>query len=348
MPAYFEQGFMVREAAWHRMGTVLAEYPGREEAKRLAGHNYRIVETPLFERHGSPEDPRYVEAPDFKRLVCVADVGQEDECAVHGNKLKVVGKEFPNIPNDLMYEFAEALLGEGLQYETGITMKGGAAVALTVVLPEPVTITGDDSITLQYLGLSLHHDGTGAFKGRSTSVRHVCWNTTSASEAEGARLGTDFTIRHTKNWQDRVSDARNAIKGVRNDLKVYRAAMEEFAAMPVRSPSLRELFATAVVLDQTTASVSRFKADVARGHYTPRVQRNVEEARDGVLALFNGPTIPEAHRHTAYGLHLAGVEHFDHLRSYRSDDTYVGRTLLNHEPAKARLPRLVREIAAMA
>jgi hypothetical protein len=59
-----------------------------------------------------------------------------------------------------------------------------------------------------------------------------------------------------------------------------------------------------------------------------------------------GPTIPEAHNLTAYGLHLAGVEYFDHLRGYRSQDSYVKRTLLSDNPAKANLIKTIRECVA--
>ena len=57
-------------------------------------------------------------------------------------------------------------------------------------------------------------------------------------------------------------------------------------------------------------------------------------ARAKVRAIFDGPTIPEAHRNTAYGLVQAGIEYLDHLRSYRNSDTYLGRTLLRDEPLK--------------
>jgi len=65
-----------------------------------------------------------------------------------------------------------------------------------------------------------------------------------------------------------------------------------------------------------------------------------------VRAIFDGPTIPEAHRNTAYGLVQAGIEYLDHLRSYRNSDTYLGRTLLRDEPLKRKLVPMVRELAA--
>ena len=102
----------------------------------------------------------------------------------------------------------------------------------------------------------------------------------------------------------------------------------------------------ALVLDQKVASVPRFKADVAKGAYSVRVQNNVERAVASAKALFNGKTIPEEHRLTAYGLHMAGVEYLDHVRKAQSDATRVGRSLLRDEPAKARLSSLVREVVA--
>jgi phage/plasmid-like protein (TIGR03299 family) len=206
MPAYFEQGFFVRKPAWHGLGIVLDEYPGREEAMRLAGHDFDIVETPLFSRVGSPEDPRYVAVPGWKQLI--AKSSGPERVKVHGNVLNVARDSYASIPNSVPYDFAELLLDQGFQYETGITLAEGAQCAITLLLDEPVQISGDESPTLPYLGLSWAHDGSGSFKGRSTSVRQVCANTVAMSEAEGKRLGTDFSIRHTKNWKARVEDAR--------------------------------------------------------------------------------------------------------------------------------------------
>jgi phage/plasmid-like protein (TIGR03299 family) len=270
-----------------------------------------------------------------------------EKSAVHGNLLDVTPDSYAEIQNAVPYDFAEVLLDQGFKYETGITLKGGAQCALTLLLDEPITVTGDNSVTLPYLGLSWTHDRSGALRGRSTSVRQVCANTVAASEAEGKSLGTDFTIRHTKNWRDRVDDAKTAIKGVREDIRQYQDAMEELSALTV-TPGDRVRFATAVMLDQRASSVPKYKADVAAGKYTPRIQTNVENGVEKILALFNGPTIPEAHRLTGYGLHLAGVEYLDHLRRAESDDSYVGRTLLRDEPAKARLNKLVHDVALVA
>lgn len=345
MPAYFNYGFSVREVPWHGLGSVPDEYPGREEAIILAGHDYSVVSAPLFARLGSADDPRYIQLDGWRQLI--AQSNGERRNPVHGNLLHVAKDSYAVIQNTVAYDFCEALLDQGFLYETGVTLKDGALCALTLRLDEPFQITGDDSAVLPYVSLSWAHDGSAALRGRSTNIRVVCANTESASEAQGKRLGTDFSIRHTQNWRDRLEDARKAIAGTRADSEAWREEMEALAAVYVTRQQ-RELFAHAVVLDHRgkVAAVDRFQADVAKGAYSARVQTNVETAKAAVLDLFGGPTIPEAHRFTGYGLHLAGVEYLDHIRRANDEATRLGRSLLNAEPKKAQLGSLIRDVIA--
>ena len=373
MPDYFNTGFFVEESAWHNLGLVLDAPPAtRELAKTLAGHDYVVVERMNADLGGTRGDAPLTQEqfdaikaikdvniarvdgkwyalsvnPDKKGLRIEQILPDGTFGPLHDNSLTVANDSFAVIQNDVAYDFADAMVDLGFTRWAGITLRDGATCALTFKLDEPIVISGDNSKTLPYFVLSWSHDGSGALTGRSTSIRAVCWNTVSAGEAEGKRLGTHFSIRHTENWQDRVEAAKKALLGVRRDHETYRQAMEEFASIPV-TPVQRDLFTQALVLDQTVASVSRFKGDVARGVYSPRVQRNVETATDSAKALFNSKTIPEAHRLTAYGLHLAGVEYLDHVRKAHNDATRIGRSLLRDEPAKARLPKLIREVCSV-
>ncbi len=341
-----EFSFFVREPAWHGLGVVLDEYPGREEAMRLAGHDFDVieldrlrVEIPNAVLQGAGE-PTNDEGAGFQRLVkgYKVHVRSDDPSVV----LNVSKDSYNAIPNRIAYDFAEALLGQGFKYDAGITMYEGRQNAITLLLDEPIQITGDNSPTLPYYACSWCHDGSGSLKGRSTSVRNVCKNTVSASEAEGKRLGTDFTIRHTKNWRDYVEDAKEAIKGARASLNAYQVEMERLAAIPV-SPEQRDLFISEI-LGETVG----FQPVTASTVASKRVQTNVSNERAKISKLFFGRTIPEAHNLTAYGLHLAGVEYFDHLRAFRSPESYVKRTLLTDNPAKASLVHTIDKLVAVA
>lgn len=330
MPALFDQGFFVRVPAWHGLGVVLDDYPGREEAMRLAGHDWDVIESPVrFELEN--EDGRYLRvAEGFK-----AHRRSDTDALLHISR-----DTYERIPNSVAYDVAEILFDQGFQYETGITVDGGKTCAITLKLDEPITITGDDSVVLPFGCLSWAHDGSASLKVRSGTIRQVCANTIAASEAEGSKLGTDFTFRHTKNVMERIEDAKQAIRGVRAALDIYRELAEELGAMPV-TPAQRDWFVSTIVGDRD--------GKVSRGiNVTDRVRNNVEGERTKVLSLFMGDTIPEAHRLTGYGLFLAGGEYFDHLRAYRSKDSYVKRTLLTNNPAKASLRKTIEEALVAA
>jgi phage/plasmid-like protein (TIGR03299 family) len=325
MSALFEKGFFVREAAWHGEGVVLADYPGREEAMRLAGHDFTVIERPV-EIVGLQSNRK---AEGWKGLVKSGT----------GELLNVTRDTYEVIQNSAAYDIAELLFDQGFEYETGILLDEGRICALTLKLDTPIVLPGDDSSTLPFGCLSWTHDGSGSLRVRSGAIRQVCANTVSASEAEGKRLGTDFTFRHTKNVKDRISDAREVVKGARKAFDRYTEAMIELGEISV-TPSQRDLFVSEIIGDKG----GLLSANAAT---SPRVKTNIENERTKILSLFMGPTIPEAHKLTGYGLFLAGGEYFDHLRAYRSKDSYVKRTLLTDNPAKASLNRTIRELAAV-
>jgi phage/plasmid-like protein (TIGR03299 family) len=332
MPALFDQGFFVREPAWHGMGVVLDDYPGRAEAMRLAGHDFRIIERPVLVQGNTSQ--RVAEG--FKGLVRV-DTGEE-KSASHGSILNITRDTYAVIQNDTAWDIADVLFDQGFQYETGITLDDGRICAITLALNEPITLPGDDSVTVPFGCLSWSHDGSGALRVRSGSIRQVCANTVAASEAEGKNLGTEFTFRHTKNVHERIEDAKLAVRGARKALDIYRTLAEELGRIPV-TPEQRDLFVSTIIGDRD-GIVSK-SATVSE-----RVKDNIETERAKVNSLFFGKTIPVDHVLTGYGLHLAGVEYFDHLRNYRSQDSYVKRTLLTDNPAKASLVKTIREVVA--
>lgn len=339
MPALFDQGFFVREPAWHGLGVVLADYPGREEAMRLAGHDWDVVEVDEL-RMGIP-NAALVAAGQGDKVVNETGVLRKVEGwkahlrSDNLNLLHVSRDSFERIPNSVAYDVAELLFDQGFQYETGVTVDGGKQCAITLKLDEPIQITGDDSTVLPFGCLSWAHDGSASLKVRSGTIRQVCANTIAASEAEGKRLGTDFTFRHTKNVMERIDDAKKAIQGVREGLNVYREVAEELASISV-TPTQRDLFVSTIIGEKIAE-----KSAVSK-----RVQTNLDTERTKILSLFMGPTIPEAHKLTGYGLWLAGGEYFDHLRNYRSKDSYVKRTLLSDNPAKAALANTIRDLVA--
>ena len=333
MPAYYDQGFAVREPSWHREETLLDDFPTREEGMRLAGHDFDLIEAPL--RVELPFATAGVD-PIPGRNGVLRSLNGEWKAIVRsdtGKVLHVPRSTYTIIPNSVGWDIATALGGEGAKYETGMTLQDGAVCLVLVWLDEPVTITGDDSPILPFGVTRWTHDGSGALTCRATNVRVVCSNTDEASAFQARKLGTEFTFRHTAKALDRIEEAKMAIRGI-------RAAHEEFVELA------EELAKTPVTVEQRELFISQFIPSPPETLISERVQNNIAKGRAQVRSLFDGPTIPEAHKLTAYGLRLAGVEYLDHLRGYRSQDTYVGRQLLRTEPAKIKLATLIKEVVA--
>lgn len=348
MPAYFQQGFSVREPMWHGLGEVLDEYPGREEAIVRAGHDFTVVERPFLVPTTSPlseEDDlpdRYLFdgsdyfpadlADGWKALIKMSDRGEEEP--THGQLLHVAKESYGVVQNSVGWDIVDAMIGvEGVRYETGILIgETGAVCAVLAWLDEPVQIPGDDSEIFPWLNVSWSHDGSSAVSCRPTSIRTVCWNTQSAAEALGKRTDTEFTFRHSKNVMARIEDAKMAIRGV-------RAAHEEYVELA------RELAEIEVTEKQRELFVSEFIPMPPEALISERVKGNVEGARAELRSLFASKTVPEAHELTAYGLHLAGGEYLDHIRGYRNESTRFNRSILRREPAKAKMTKLIREVA---
>lgn len=336
-----DTAFTVRKPAWwDETGQFdLDYYPGREEAMRLAGHAWDVVEVPVFSGFDLAQCEAMGLEPNRPNGLLRKESDVNHVRSDNGVTLAIHAASYERIPNSVAYDVAEAVLeGTGWKYQCGISMDEGRQNALTLVLDEPIQVPGDRALIFPLVALSWAHDGSGSLKLRSTSIRNECQNTISASEAEAAKAGTDFTFRHTKNVMERIEEAKAAIRGLGPAYDVFREKLLELASIRV-TPEQRDLFVSTIIGDRDGV-LSKNASTSAR------VKTNIETERVKVLNLFMGSTIPEEHLLTGYGLFQAGVEYFDHLRAFRSKDSYVKRTLLTDNPAKANLAKTIREVVA--
>lgn len=327
MSHLFESGFCVREASWHKLETLLDEYPGSwAEARDLAGMAWDPIAEPIYSLDGVNEDgsPRFVEIEGFRRIA------RSDT----GFTLSVMSDTWSLIDHAEMGQIVEAVLDQpNVKWDTAGVLDSGRRVYATAYLDEPITIPGDDSLTFPYLVILNRHDGKGACKLLPTTVRVVCANTYAAAEAMGERDGCAFSFMHTKNWRDRVADARDAVTGVRRATAEWVKIATDLSLLKV-TPEQRRIF------------VHEFIPAPPGEVISDRVARNIDEARTRLFSLFDGPTVAPV-ADTAYGLVQAAGEYLDHLRSYRSNASYMGRQLLQPEPLKYRAVKLAREIVSV-
>jgi len=324
MPANVESMFSVRQMPWHREGTVLADYPGDWDAARtLAGLDWDPVTTGVYAFTGIDDDgtTRYEPIEGWKAIT------RSDTAAI----LSINKESYTVIDHGEMGEIVEAVLAQpNVRWETAGVLDGGRSVWCLALLDEPITLPGDDSPTLPYLAITNRHDGTAACALRATAVRIVCANTFRAAELEGERTGTTFSFIHKGHWRDRIDEARQAVTGAQDEMRRYHDLARELLNIPI-TRAQRELF------------ITQFIPKPPEGLITDRVARNVDEARNALRLLFTSPT-NEQIAGTAYGLVQAAGEYLDHVRTARSWETRLNRTLIRPEPLKHRALALARDV----
>jgi len=174
---------------WHGLGVVVEESPTSKDALRLAGLNWSVEQRPIQTVDGVPLNG-------FK-----ANVRSTDK-----KVLGVVTDKYKIVQNDEAFAFTDALLGEGITYETAGSLQEGRKVWLLAKLPHKYLISGDE--VTPYLVFSNSHDGSGAIKVAMTPVRVVCNNTLNLALAEAKRC---WSTIHTGNLSGKLQDAKQTL-----------------------------------------------------------------------------------------------------------------------------------------
>ena len=142
MAANVESMFYVRETPWHGLGTRVVTAPSSKEALELAGLDWKVHQQPIY--------TEAEEIPGYKANVRSTD----------GKVLGVVTDRYRIIQNDEAFSFTDALLGEGVRYETAGSLLGGKKVWLLAHMPHEYIISGER--ISPYLVFSNTHDGSDA------------------------------------------------------------------------------------------------------------------------------------------------------------------------------------------
>lgn len=190
MAANVETMFYTREKPWHGLGTRVETAPTSKEALQLAGLDWKVIQKPILTEDGS-----LIEG--FK-----ANVRDRDQ-----KVLGVVSNRYKVVQNEEAFAFTDALLGEGVRYETAGSLAEGKRTWILAMLPHKYIIAGDE-IT-PYLVFMNSHDGSGAIKAAMTPVRVICQNTLNLALARAKR---SWSTNHIGDISGKMEDARNTLQ----------------------------------------------------------------------------------------------------------------------------------------
>ena len=283
MAALVETMYSTREKPWHGLGTVVREAPTSENALRLAGLDWNVVQEAIY-------TPCREKIEGFK-----ANVRDTDR-----KVLGVVSDRYKVVQNVEAFSFTDELLGHGVRYETAGSLSGGRRVWLLARLPREYIIAGER--ISPYLVFSNTHDGSGSVKVAVTPVRVVCNNTLNLALETAQR---SFSMVHTGNISDKITEARDTLFKAESYMDRLGAEFEQLHQQKVTDAEVQKYIELLIPLESNATrtqekNVNRLRENLAMRYYdAPDLQKVGKNAYRFINAVSDFATHAEPLRRTA-------------------------------------------------
>lgn len=291
MPAELETMMYCGETPWHGDGVYVGDEPVKSDIARVkSGLTWRAEKKRCFAATGAKsEGGKLIEIPDLYAVV------RDSDNAILGT----VGKTFKILQPEDSFTLLDSLVDTGeVRYHTAGSLKGGRIIWLLAKVGSFEVVNGD--VIDKFIALFNAFDGSMMLRLIDTDVRVVCANTMQAALSEA--IGTGIAVKHTKNMEKRVRDARMALEVVRKSMEqeteLFRrmagvrfsdAAFDEFALDLIPNPTGENAILTKAE-NQRAKLRELFEAGV--GQDIPGVRGTVWAAMNAVTeyANFHRPT----------------------------------------------------------
>jgi len=175
MPANVETMFYVRVPPWHGLGICVEEALSSYDALEKSGLDWSVTQRPIM-------TSAYEPIPGYRANMRSTD----------NRVLGVVTDRYKVVQNHEAFAFTDALLGEGVRYETAGSLNDGKKIWLLAKLPDKYFLEGEE--IEPFLVFSNTHDGSGAIKVAMTPVRVVCQNTLNLALSSSKRVWSTIHV----------------------------------------------------------------------------------------------------------------------------------------------------------
>lgn len=293
-----EQMFSVKETPWHGLGRIIQEAPTAEDAIRLAGLDWKVVEQPIYRDAGAT----FRNGVEYQAITTHKSVVRESDNTVLG----VVGENYTPLQNSEAFEFFNPFIESGLaQFETAGSLRNGRTVWVLARLNRaPIEVGKGDTVN-KFLLLSNGHDGSMAVRTGFTPIRVVCANTLAMShEGKSSQL---LRIMHSRQVTTRLEAVRDIVNAA--DAK-FEATAEQYRRLVKSDVDQKALKAYVEVVFGFSA-VEEERRAMAKDRITADITRLFETGR--------GQDLPAA-RGTYWGLYNAVTEYLSYEKG-RTDDS---------------------------
>tara|TARA_Y100000593_G_scaffold64153_1_gene118477 strand:+ start:38 stop:1018 length:981 start_codon:yes stop_codon:yes gene_type:complete len=278
---------------WHNSGTYVGDV-GLEpiEAMRKAEIDWTVSKREVVVPFGD----NLIPVQDYRAIVRDSDQ----------SILGITGKDYQPFQNLSLAELARDLTGDGsMRIHTAGSLNGGRQVWMLGKVGSTEVVPGDK--VDQFLFFHNGHGGKNALRCIFTDIRVVCSNTAQVA-LQGAK-GAGVSIRHTKNMEVRVGEARRILGIGTKAFDESAEFMKKLAEIPMPTSDwidfCLEMFPTPI--------------EDENGEVSKRAMTRAENNRKTITSLFydgRGADIPGV-RGTAWGAYNALTEYAGYYRQTR-------------------------------
>lgn len=286
MPALIDTMFSVREMPWHKQGIIVQDAPTSADAIRLAGLDWKVVQEKIYTENGIKIDG------------AKANVRDKD-----GKILGVVGSKYSIVQNEDAFKFTDALLGEGVTYETAGSLKDGKTIWLLAKMPQKYEILGDE--VTPYIVFTNTHDGSGAVRVAMTPVRVVCNNTLNMALKTAKRT---WSARHTGNIDMKLDDALETLEFADAYMKATQSTFEKLYDIKMNEFQVRNAINNIIPINEEVMS--------------KQTQENMQTIRNDILFRFKEAPDLKDRESTGARLIQAVADTASHIEPFRKTSNY--------------------------
>lgn len=288
-----------REKPWHKLGVMVENALTSEEALVKSGLDWTVESKPIYDANGN-------EIHGYKMNVRSSDQ----------SVLGVVSNRYSIVQNHEAFEFTDALVGEGITYETAGSLKGGKQIWLLGKMPER-KILGDDFEP--YICFTNTHDGTGAVRACMTPIRVVCNNTLNLALSTAAR---SWSTPHRGDIKSRLDEARQTLELADAYLDELAITADQLANEPMSNDDIIKALDVMIPVDDDM---------------TDRQKNTAKDVRDQIMVCMFSPDLVNF-LNTRWGFINAVSDYVGHGEPGRHTANYdenrwanliAGRTLID-------------------
>lgn len=303
MAANFETGFFVAVPAWHGLGIVIREAPTSAEAIKIAQLDWDVVPKPIYDVFG--------------RVIPGYKVNQR---STDNKNLGIVTNRYRIVQNREAFEFTDALLGEGVRYETAGSLASGKRVWMLARMEG--TILAEEKID-PFLVFTNNHDGTGAVRVAITPIRVVCQNTLNLSLQKASR---HWSCAHKGDVMGKLDEARYTLQNAKAYMDALEEELGELKLKKVTESQVREMTNKLLELEYAdlfkkavkTGKVVDFKAALKQQKYEEKLNRK----RADILTIYHDKPDLRGTEHTAFRFVNAVSDYATHTNDHKNTRNY--------------------------